>query len=600
GPQRFQLRLREAGSQIGGGQLALPVAAIELEGVDDSDYGPESHRFGSEIPGQLTGERGALIEPDEMLERHQQRVFENDAQRGKEQRQRHRRSPVAPVNRIAAKDPEEKRRKEGARIPVGKHTGQALAPIDRQPPARHVDRALRAGERGQESPRGENQQHLLHGRATLVRKPHSIRIVGILKSSYRPVDSPPICPTTRPVRPITFALRRFRCQIFAHPLTREACLITRVAITALCLYSLGLSAQSTAPAGRPRGFLQINPGELAAFVDPIVNAQLAKEHIPGAVLVLVQDGKIVYQRGYGFADLATRKPVDPAKTIWRIGSISKVFTATAVVQLADRGRFRLTDDVNMYLTRFKVPATFPQPVRIWNLLTHTAAFDEIRPGTRAETKAGLLSLGDFLAPKLVRLRPPGQLISYSTYGISLAGYLVEQISGLDFERYLRDNVWLPLGMTRTNIDVPDSLKGDVAIGYEWTNGSNQPASWEWYHSTPASSINATGVDMAHFIIAQLQNGRYGNIRILSDSAARDMHRQHVTSHPELPGFAYGFYEDFTNGERLLEHGGNVEGFSAQLALLPDRNIGFFIASQHEPAELRDVVQRALLDHYFPD
>jgi len=377
-------------------------------------------------------------------------------------------------------------------------------------------------------------------------------------------------------------------------------LITRVAITALCLYSLGLSAQSTAPAGRPRGFLQINPGELAAFVDPIVNAQLAKEHIPGAVLVLVQDGKIVYQRGYGFADLATRKPVDPAKTIWRIGSISKVFTATAVVQLADRGRFRLTDDVNMYLTRFKVPATFPQPVRIWNLLTHTAAFDEIRPGTRAETKAGLLSLGDFLAPKLVRLRPPGQLISYSTYGISLAGYLVEQISGLDFERYLRENVWLPLGMTRTNIDVPDSLKGDVAIGYEWTNGSNQPASWEWYHSTPASSINATGVDMAHFIIAQLQNGRYGNIRILSDSAARDMHRQHVTSHPELPGFAYGFYEDFTNGERLLEHGGNVEGFSAQLALLPDRNIGFFIASQHESAELRDVVQRALLDHYFPD
>ncbi len=377
-------------------------------------------------------------------------------------------------------------------------------------------------------------------------------------------------------------------------------MITRVAITALCLYSLEISAQSTAPAARPRGFLQINPGELAAFVDPIVSTQLEKEHIPGAVLVFVQDGKIIYQRGYGFADLAAKKPVDPAKTIWRIGSISKVFTATAVVQLADRGRLRLTDDVNRYLTRFKVPATFAEPVRVWNLLTHTAAFDEIRPGTRAETKAGLLSLGDFLEPKLVRLRPPGQVISYSTYGISLAGYLVEQVSGLDFERYLRENVWLPLGMTRTNIDVPDSLKGDVAIGYEWTDGRNQLASWEWYHSTPASSINATGVDMGHFIIAQLQNGRYFNTRIFSDSAAHDMHRQHVTSHQQLAGFAYGFQEAFTNGERILEHGGNVEGFAAQLVLLPDRGIGFFVASQHEPAQLKDVVEKALLDHYFPD
>lgn len=369
--------------------------------------------------------------------------------------------------------------------------------------------------------------------------------------------------------------------------------------TALSLASLHLPAQAPSSV-QARGLLPISAGELAGFIDPIVTTQLEKEHIPGAVLVLVQDGRIVYQRGYGFADLAAKKPVDPARTIWRIGSISKVFTATAVVQLADRGRFRLTDDVNRYLTRFKIAPTFPEPVRIWHLLTHTAGFDEIRPGTRAETKAGLLSLGDFLAPKLVRLRPPGQLISYSTYGISLGGYLVEQVSGLEFETYLQQNVWLPLGMTRTNIDVPDSLKRDVAIGYEWDNGSNQLASWEWYHSTPASSINASAVDMAHFIIAQLQNGRYGGTRILSDSAARDMHRQHVASHPDLPGFAYGFYEDFTNGERILEHGGNVEGFSAQLTLLPDRNIGFFIASQHEPAQLRDVVQKALLDHYFPD
>jgi len=350
----------------------------------------------------------------------------------------------------------------------------------------------------------------------------------------------------------------------------------------------------------PRQTLPINAAELAAFVNPIIKGQLEKEHIPGAVFVLVQNGRILYQRGYGFADLEKQKRVDPFHTIWRIGSISKVFTATATVQLADRGRFRLTDDVNRYMTRFKVPSTFSEPVRFWHLLTHTAGFDEIRPGTRAETEAGLLPLGDFLAPKLVRLRPPGQIISYSTYGISLAGYLIEQTAGVDFESYLRQNIWTPLGMTHTNIAVPARLRDDVAKGYEWDNGSNQLASWEWYHSTPASSINSTAVDMAQFIIALLQRGRYEKTRILSEAAAVDLLRRHFASHPQLAGFAYGFYEDFTNGERILEHGGNVEGFAAQLTMLPDRGIGWFIASQHEPAQLKDVVQKALLDHYFPD
>jgi CubicO group peptidase (beta-lactamase class C family) len=343
----------------------------------------------------------------------------------------------------------------------------------------------------------------------------------------------------------------------------------------------------------------VDPRELASFVDTLITAQMAKEHIPGAVFLLVQNGKVVYQRGYGFANIERFKRVDPETTIWRIGSISKVFTATAVVQLADRGRYRLTDDVNRYLTRFKVPATFPEPVTFEHLLTHTAGFDEIRPGTRAETAAGVLSLGDFLASKLIRLRPPGRTISYYTYGVTLAGYLVEQVSAMDFERYLARNIWLPLGMTRTNIVVPDSLRADLAQGYEYDNGANKPADWEWYHTTPASSINASAADMGRFIIAHLQNGRYGNTRIMSANAASDMHRQHMTTHPKLAGFTYGFYEEHTNGERLLEHGGNVEGFSAQLTLIPARGIGFFIASQHEPAHLRDVVQAALLDRYFP-
>ena len=372
------------------------------------------------------------------------------------------------------------------------------------------------------------------------------------------------------------------------------------------LLTLAHAASAQAPPAVPRVKVSVAPivgvidsAELASFVDPLITAQMAKENIPGAVFVLVRDGKILYQRGYGFANVARRQPVDPEKTIWRIGSISKVFTATAIVQLADRGRFQLTDDVNSYLTRFKVPATFSEPVTFQHLLTHTAGFDEIRPGTRADNAAGVLPLGDFLSSKLIRLRPPGLTISYSTYGVTLGGYLVEQVSGMEFETYLARNIWGPLGMDRSNIVVPASLRADLAQGYEYENGVNKLADWEWYHTTPASSINASAADMGRFIIAHLQNGRYRDSRIMSASAALEMHRQHATSHSGLAGFAYGFYEEFANGERLLEHGGNVEGFSAQLTLIPARGIGFFIASQHEPARLRDVVQSALLDHYFP-
>ena len=373
----------------------------------------------------------------------------------------------------------------------------------------------------------------------------------------------------------------------------------------VALLTLSHAGLAQAPPSTPRANVSVAPvglidsAELASFVDTLIAAQMAKENIPGAVFVLVRDGRILYQKGYGFANIARRQPVDPERTIWRIGSISKVFTATAIVQLADRGRLRLTDDVNSYLTRFKVPGTFPQPVTFQHLLTHTAGFDEIRPGTRAETAAGVLPLGDFLAKRLIRLRPPGRTISYSTYGVTLGGFLVEQISGMDFETYLTRNVWRPLAMNRSSIVVPDSLRADLAQGYEYDNGVNKLADWEWYHTTPASSINASATDMGRFIIAHLQNGRSGNVRVMSARASFDMHRQHATSHPGLAGFAFGFYEEFTNGERLLEHGGNVEGFSAQLTLIQARGIGFFIASQHEPARLREVVQSALLNHYFP-
>jgi len=370
----------------------------------------------------------------------------------------------------------------------------------------------------------------------------------------------------------------------------------RVVILSFVLVASALQLPSNAQQEFVNG--PTDPKELETFLDKIFTEQMEKEHIPGAEFVFVKDGKIFFSKGYGFANLETRQPVVPEQTIFRIGSISKVFTATAVVQLADRGRLKLHTDVNRYLKKLKVPATFPEPVTPAHLISHTAGFDEIRPGTQGPSAESVLPLADFLSTRLKRIRPAGETIAYSTYGITLAGLLVEEVSGISFESYLAKNIWKPLGMNRTSITVPATSKNDLALGYEYVNGVNQPQAYEWYHTTPASSINSTAMDMARFMIAQLQHGRLGSARIMTERAARDMQRQHARGHPAIPGVAYGFFEDDYQGLRILEHGGNMAGFSAQLVLLPEENAGFFMVNHHENSNLRDTVKWAILERYY--
>lgn len=339
--------------------------------------------------------------------------------------------------------------------------------------------------------------------------------------------------------------------------------------------------------------------ELGTFVDSVIRDGMARERIPGAVFFFVKDGRVLLMKGYGVADVERRRPVVPESTIWRVGSISKVFTSVALVQLADRGRLAMNEDVNRYLRRVRVPEAYGEPVTAEQLLAHTAGFDEIRPGTQATTAAGVLPLAEFLRPRLARVRPPGRTISYSTYGITLAGELVEELSGLPFEEYMARSVWRPLGMSRTSITVPSAHAASVAVGYELRGDSLVPQPWEWYHTTPASSVNSTARDMARFAIALLGGGAIDGRRIVSERAVQYMQRQHATMHPRLPGFALGFYEDYVGTLRVLEHGGNMAGFSSLLVLIPEANAALFVANHREPSTLRDAVKEAVLARYYP-
>ena len=348
-------------------------------------------------------------------------------------------------------------------------------------------------------------------------------------------------------------------------------------------------ATSTTPA---------NLDGIEQLVDAAMAAGMTDEHTPGAAIIVVQNNRVVFAKGYGKADVASGRPFTPNETIFPIASVSKLFTATAAMQLVDSGAVELDADANRYLESAKVPPTYPEPITVAQLLSHTSGLDEL-PGRRVRSASELLPLGKFLSQRLVRVHAPGEMTSYSSYGMSLAGLLVEDVSNTPFEDYLRQHIWQPLRMTDTSIAVPED-KGRLATAYELDGEKPVPMPYEIYQTPPAASILSTADDMSRFMMAHLDDGRFGAQRILSPAAIERMHRREATMHPKLPGWTLGFQEGDLNGLRILEHGGDIGGFSTLLTLLPEHDVGFFIVHHLESNNLRFDIRQAILDRYFPD
>jgi CubicO group peptidase (beta-lactamase class C family) len=367
-------------------------------------------------------------------------------------------------------------------------------------------------------------------------------------------------------------------------------------LTLIGLPHLALS-QSTPPSS------PMDPKELETFLDQFLIRQMEELHIPGLAFALVKDGKIFFSKGYGYANIEKKIPVDPEKTLFRVASVSKLFTATAIMQLYEQGKLKLDDDVNKYLTLFKLEDNYPKPVTIAHLLTHTGGFDDRGIGMAARKQSEVIPLSQYLAKNMPRrVRPPGTVMSYSNHGMALAGYLVEVITGVPFAQYIDENILKRLGMGRSSFLLPTHLAQDVAVGYELRAISGyeiQP--YDYSNIAPAGSLNATAKDMAHFMIAQLQNGRYENTRILQEATAQEMHRQHFTHNPRMAGITYGFFEAVKNNQRVIWHDGGWPGFYSLLYLLPEQNLGFFLAvnSLTQGSQLQSKLIQEFFDHYYP-
>lgn len=391
---------------------------------------------------------------------------------------------------------------------------------------------------------------------------------------------------------------------------------TLAAIAALlCLAGPSIAQQERAPAptiaktdttlrAAPVSQHPLTREDLEPWLDGLMATRLDRNDVAGAVVVVVRDGSVLFQKGYGYADVATRRPFDPDTTLFRPGSVSKLMTWTAVMQQVELGRIDLDRDLNAYLD-FKIPPFHGRPVTMRNLMTHTPGFqEELKDLLEFDPKGRNESLGAFLKEQVPpRIYAPGEVPSYSNYGAALAGYVVERVSRQSFEDYTDQHIFQPLGMAHTTFrePLPRALRPGMSRGYRRASGA--PVPYEMFPA-PAGAAASTGADMAKFMIAHLQNGQYAGASILKPETARMMHDTALTTiSPALNRMMLGFWGMNRNGHRVIGHEGDTLFFHSVLKLLPDDNVGVFVLVNSVGRDeggrvIRNDLGNAFLDRYF--
>jgi CubicO group peptidase (beta-lactamase class C family) len=373
-----------------------------------------------------------------------------------------------------------------------------------------------------------------------------------------------------------------------------------VAAIVQCHAAANTSHETSAAAAAP-----LTPVDLEAWLDGAMPIALQRGDLAGAVVAVVKDGEVLLTKGYGYSDVAAKKPMDAQRTLIRPGSTSKLFTWTAVMQLYEQGKLDLDRDINAYLD-FRIHNPFDTPITLKHLLTHRGGFEEGIKSILMTDVARFMTLEQYLK---THQRPiihrPGEVPAYSNYGTALAGYIVQRVSGEPFERYIERHIFEPLQMQRSTFrqPLPASLQADMSHGY--VRASEPPRPFELLTTGPAGSLSTTAADMASFMIAHLQEGRLREGNILQAQTARLMHS---TLSPQVADFgtmAYGFFERRHNGRHIVGHDGDTVVFHTDMNLLLDEGVGYFLSFNSRGADdsnydTREAIFKAFMDRYFPD
>jgi CubicO group peptidase (beta-lactamase class C family) len=361
-------------------------------------------------------------------------------------------------------------------------------------------------------------------------------------------------------------------------------------------------AAAPAAAG-PAPAAVLTADDINAWLDGYMPYALHTGDIAGAVVAVVKDGQIVTERGFGYSDVAKRAPVDPKLTLFRPGSVSKLFTWTAVMQQVEQGKIDLDADVNQYLD-FKIPARDGKPVTMRELMQHVAGFEEQAKGIMTDDpkSPGFEALLKQWVPE--RVFAAGSTPAYSNYGASLAGYIVQRVSGESFDDYLDKHIFAPLDMKHSTFRQPLPANLEPLMSQCYSLASEPPKKFEIIGPAPAGSLSSPGEDMAHFMIAHLQNGEYHGNRILKAETAEMMHDSPLTMLPPLNRMELGFFETNVNGREVIAHLGDTQCFHTSLHLFLKEGVGFYV-SFNTPGKagavggLRGALFEDFADRYFP-
>lgn len=346
------------------------------------------------------------------------------------------------------------------------------------------------------------------------------------------------------------------------------------------------------------------PAGFETFADGVFATIMQEEKIAGATFSVVRNGEIIINKGYGFADVASQVPVDPNKTLFRIGSISKLFVWISAMQMVEQGKLELDRDINDYLTDFKIPATFSEPVTLRSLLTHTPGFEDKLYRLFVLNADEMQPINEVLASQVpLRVRSPMQQASYSNHGTGIAQHLVEIASGMDFISYCETHILKPLGMHNTTLHqpIPEHLSAQMSKGYANVNGRYVEKPFEFVPLQGVGGMSTTAADMALLMKALLNNSCLDGFCLLEPSTYEMMLAPAFSHADGVNPSMLGFMNLKRNGREAFGHGGNTFYFHSRLTLIPAENTGYFYSFNTESGAMpSSKVSELLFDRFFPD
>ena len=315
---------------------------------------------------------------------------------------------------------------------------------------------------------------------------------------------------------------------------------------------------------------------LQTFVDNYMEDEMREQKIAGAVIVVVKDGHEVLKKGYGFSDIANETPVDPDITTFPIASVSKLFTATAIMQLYERGQIDLDEDVQNQIGDLVIENPYTRKVTCSNLLTHSSGLDEGSELFVGTTDKKAIQPQDtyFRTHHLNVVEEPDKVSRYSNAGYNLLGYIIERKSGQSYAQFVQENILEPLSMHHTTVAIDDE---NMSKGYEIEGESFKEAPFAYQYALGSGSIISTAEDMSHFLNAYLAKGSYGEQRILQEETVDLMEKKRFANDDILAGMGYGFIREERNGHLILKHEGALPGYMSTVLMIPEANVGIYLS-----------------------